>query len=360
MFRVDPGRLGVLRRPAAVVPAAGRVVGGQREAAGDPRPAAGAARRRLGGRSPPRAARPPLKCRDACRADPAGADRRRADRHLPARRPRPRPALGPALPGGPDPRATASTSAHDGTGWVLEIDRPEVDRMEYLFQVTAADGSIEWLPDPANPARVAGAFGEKSVLELPGLRGAAAGWTGPARPAGAATSPSRPARCRARCPSRCGPRTGCGDRTPGAAAGRARRTGVRRAGRPHGVPLVPGRHRRPAAGAGRAARPGPPRRAVLGGRRVHPRPVPGRPPPAARRGRDHVGRRRRRQPRRARDAARAAAERRLPRRAVPAVRARSSTRATTRTSAGSSATSGSCAASTRSCAPTGTRRRCRP
>lgn len=63
---------------------------------------------------------------------------------------------------------------HDGNAWVLEIDRPEVDRMEYLFQVAAADGSIEWLPDPANPARVAGAFGEKSVLELPGYR--APGW----------------------------------------------------------------------------------------------------------------------------------------------------------------------------------------
>ena len=38
-----PGRLGLLRRPAAVVPATGRVVGRQRQAAGDPGPAAGPA-----------------------------------------------------------------------------------------------------------------------------------------------------------------------------------------------------------------------------------------------------------------------------------------------------------------------------
>jgi enterochelin esterase family protein len=57
---------------------------------------------------------------------------------------------------------------YDGSGWVLVIDRPDVDRMEYLFQVTSADGTIEWLPDPANAGRVTGAFGDKSVLELPG------------------------------------------------------------------------------------------------------------------------------------------------------------------------------------------------
>jgi enterochelin esterase family protein len=62
----------------------------------------------------------------------------------------------------------------DGSSWVLVIDRPDVDRMEYLFQVTSADGRTESLPDPANPARVAGAFGDKSVLELPGYT--APGW----------------------------------------------------------------------------------------------------------------------------------------------------------------------------------------
>ncbi len=56
----------------------------------------------------------------------------------------------------------------DGSSWVLVIDRPDVDRIEYLFQVTSADGQTESLLDPANTARVAGAFGDKSVLELPG------------------------------------------------------------------------------------------------------------------------------------------------------------------------------------------------
>ncbi len=58
----------------------------------------------------------------------------------------------------------------DGTGWVLEVDRPDVDRVEYLFQVTGPDGAETWRTDPANPVRVQGAFGEKSVLELPGYR----------------------------------------------------------------------------------------------------------------------------------------------------------------------------------------------
>jgi enterochelin esterase family protein len=55
-------------------------------------------------------------------------------------------------------------------GWVLDIPRPAVDRMEYLFQVTGADGHERWTTDAENPARVGGAFGDKSVLELPGYR----------------------------------------------------------------------------------------------------------------------------------------------------------------------------------------------
>ena len=59
---------------------------------------------------------------------------------------------------------------HDGDSWLLEIERPDVDRMEYLFELTHADGATVTLTDPANPRRVAGAFGDKSVLELPGYR----------------------------------------------------------------------------------------------------------------------------------------------------------------------------------------------
>jgi enterochelin esterase-like enzyme len=60
--------------------------------------------------------------------------------------------------------------AHDGTCWVLELDRPDVDRMEYLFEVTGPDGATRSVTDPANPRRAPGAFGDKSVLELPGYR----------------------------------------------------------------------------------------------------------------------------------------------------------------------------------------------
>jgi enterochelin esterase family protein len=59
---------------------------------------------------------------------------------------------------------------HDGVDWVLELDRPDVDRMEYLFQVTDADGTTRFVIDPANPLRVPGAFGEKSVIEFRGYQ----------------------------------------------------------------------------------------------------------------------------------------------------------------------------------------------
>ncbi|MCA1711002.1 MAG: esterase [Actinobacteria bacterium] len=55
----------------------------------------------------------------------------------------------------------------DGDDWVLTVPRPDVDRMEYSFELQHADGS-EWVCDPVNPNRVGGAFGDKSVLELPG------------------------------------------------------------------------------------------------------------------------------------------------------------------------------------------------
>ena len=59
---------------------------------------------------------------------------------------------------------------HVDGAWVLEVDRPAVDRMEYLLQVTGADGTESWRTDPANPVRVGGPYGDKSVLELPGYR----------------------------------------------------------------------------------------------------------------------------------------------------------------------------------------------
>ena len=58
--------------------------------------------------------------------------------------------------------------ARDGEDWVLTVPRPDVDRMEYSFELQHADGGSEWVCDPGNPLRVGGAFGDKSVLELPG------------------------------------------------------------------------------------------------------------------------------------------------------------------------------------------------
>ncbi len=55
----------------------------------------------------------------------------------------------------------------DGDDWVLTVPRPQVDRMEYAFEVTHAGGGSEHLCDPTNAKRVGGAFGDKSVLEMP-------------------------------------------------------------------------------------------------------------------------------------------------------------------------------------------------
>jgi enterochelin esterase-like enzyme len=47
-------------------------------------------------------------------------------------------------------------------GWRLRLPRPDADRMEYLLEI---DGRLG--PDPANPKRAAGPFGDKSVIEWP-------------------------------------------------------------------------------------------------------------------------------------------------------------------------------------------------
>ncbi|MCW2777371.1 MAG: putative esterase [Frankiales bacterium] len=58
------------------------------------------------------------------------------------------------------------TRSEDGT-WELRVPRPGVDRMEYSFELQHEGGGSEWVTDPANPARTRGAFGDKSVLEMP-------------------------------------------------------------------------------------------------------------------------------------------------------------------------------------------------
>ena len=54
--------------------------------------------------------------------------------------------------------------------WKLTVPRPAVDRMEYLFELTHADGGHETICDPANPLRIGGAFGDHSVHEFPEYR----------------------------------------------------------------------------------------------------------------------------------------------------------------------------------------------
>jgi len=58
-------------------------------------------------------------------------------------------------------------AAVDG-GWQLEIARPPVQRLEYLFVLRFRDGSEAMVCDPANPRRVSTASGDHSVIEFPG------------------------------------------------------------------------------------------------------------------------------------------------------------------------------------------------
>ncbi len=55
-----------------------------------------------------------------------------------------------------------------GRRWELTFPRPDVDRIEYLLELGHGDGTSELVPDPTNPLRAPGPFGEKSVLEFPG------------------------------------------------------------------------------------------------------------------------------------------------------------------------------------------------
>src|SRR3954452_20136794 len=52
--------------------------------------------------------------------------------------------------------------------WVLELEPPEIARLEYQLEVERTAGGTERLCDPGNPLRAPGAFGDKSVLELDG------------------------------------------------------------------------------------------------------------------------------------------------------------------------------------------------
>jgi len=59
------------------------------------------------------------------------------------------------------PRPGPAFTWHEGA-WRLSFPRPETDRLEYLIGVDGA-----FLPDPSNPLRAPGPFGDKSVIEWP-------------------------------------------------------------------------------------------------------------------------------------------------------------------------------------------------
>jgi enterochelin esterase-like enzyme len=67
----------------------------------------------------------------------------------------------------PLPEDRSALARHDGE-WRLDLDLPAVSRLEYQFEVRHRDGGSERVLDPGNPHRAPGAFGEKSVLLLPG------------------------------------------------------------------------------------------------------------------------------------------------------------------------------------------------
>ena len=70
-----------------------------------------------------------------------------------------RPRVGPAF-----------TRAVGAKAWELDFPRPAVDRMEYQLALRYPDAGPVLVPDPANPLRADGPFGEKSVIEFPGYR----------------------------------------------------------------------------------------------------------------------------------------------------------------------------------------------
>ena len=70
-----------------------------------------------------------------------------------------RPRIGPAF-----------TRSPDGGYWRLRWARPEVDRMEYMLELTDVEGSSRLTFDPANPLLAPGPFGDKSVIEWPEYR----------------------------------------------------------------------------------------------------------------------------------------------------------------------------------------------
>lgn len=74
------------------------------------------------------------------------------------------------------PRNGPSFDRRSGSDfWELRLPIPDARRFEYLIEFVHPDGGSEMVPDPANPRSAPGAFGDKSVIELPQYR--APEWT---------------------------------------------------------------------------------------------------------------------------------------------------------------------------------------
>ena len=58
------------------------------------------------------------------------------------------------------PRAVDFERRPRGRIWTLDFPRPDADRLEYLLELTAADGGTELVCDPANPLTAPGPFGD--------------------------------------------------------------------------------------------------------------------------------------------------------------------------------------------------------
>ena len=79
-----------------------------------------------------------------------------------------------------EPTVPDTEFAFDEGCWRLTLPRPPIHRMEYQFELSYPDGRTEIVTDPDNPTSTPGAFGPKSVLELPGY--AAPAWLDRAAP----------------------------------------------------------------------------------------------------------------------------------------------------------------------------------
>ena len=62
------------------------------------------------------------------------------------------------------------TFARANGAWVLELEPPAIQRLEYQLELVGRDGDTAYALDPGNPHTAPGAFGERSVLLLDDYR----------------------------------------------------------------------------------------------------------------------------------------------------------------------------------------------